>query len=860
LFYFNVSSLATVAKLGFLLVALPLVCSCSVTKHLTQDQMLILDEKLTINNTLVKKHPSIELTSTSPNRTILGIPFGLHIYNLASSDPDKKFDSWLNRRPKRAERINKLVSPKQVETIKNYRSTFNNWLLKTGQAPKLIDTMAIEFSKERICSFFNNTGYLDAHVSHNILKTGSNRAELEYIVDTKSQYALDSIKYRSISPEVDLLLRQKQHLSLINTGDPLIFSNLNKERSRIVQFLRNNGIYNYQQNSLRFELQTDSLNQDLNIPVTIDVGGFQNRTSNLAELTLQPYVPYRISKVNIYVDTIEEEIQQIRYTDSVTYDDFKIFSTGKLKYRPKTITNGIQIKIDSLYRDIDRTSTYRYFTSLENFKYPRIDFQPDPANERSLITSVNLVPKDRFRLGFEFDLSRSEIQDFGIGATLSFEVRNALKGAEILRLSLDNTIGASNDIPYPSQEFFNLYDVGANLALQIPRIYFPFGLNRVISSYMLPQTSLHFGTSVQRNIGLDKQFYDAALAYKWSPNNKTRINFSLFDFEYVNNRNVENFFNVYTNTYDRLNTLAGKYQGFSSYKNESGDLEIPKGVLGFLNSLNRPEIEATFEGNDFRDLINLKERYDRLVSNELILGSSVELAISSQEDYTDENFFQIRGSLDWVGTILNDVVLRNSRNAINDKGRFELGGVEPSQYIKLELDFVKRWSLGSNRVLAFRFFNGIAIPFGNSSSIPFAQSYFAGGTNDNRAWRVYSLGPGTNQAQQELNEANFKLLSSLEYRFPIIGNLNGAVFTDAGNIWNLWDEVTDPSLRFDGLKDLSEVALGIGLGLRYDFQFFIFRLDAGFKAHDPAQVKGERWWNGLAMNQAVFNVGINYPF
>ena len=276
--------------------------------------------------------------------------------------------------------------------------------------------------------------------------------------------------------------------------------------------------------------------------------------------------------------------------------------------------------------------------------------------------------------------------------------------------------------------------------------------------------------------------------------------------------------------------------------------------------MNRPEIEATFEGNDFRDLINLKERYDRLVSNELILGSSVELAISSQEDYTDENFFQIRGSLDWVGTILNDVVLRNSRNAINDKGRFELGGVEPSQYIKLELDFVKRWSLGSNRVLAFRFFNGIAIPFGNSSSIPFAQSYFAGGTNDNRAWRVYSLGPGTNQAQQELNEANFKLLSSLEYRFPIIGNLNGAVFTDAGNIWNLWDEVTDPSLRFDGLKDLSEVALGIGLGLRYDFQFFIFRLDAGFKAHDPAQVKGERWWNGLAMNQAVFNVGINYPF
>ena len=101
---------------------------------------------------------------------------------------------------------------------------------------------------------------------------------------------------------------------------------------------------------------------------------------------------------------------------------------------------------------------------------------------------------------------------------------------------------------------------------------------------------------------------------------------------------------------------------------------------------------------------------------------------------------------------------------------------------------------------------------------------------------------------------------NLEYRFPLIGKINGAFFVDAGNIWNILDNVDDLDYRFDGLSDLEEIAVGTGFGLRYDFDFFVFRLDTGFKTHNPALPKSSRWQPKYSIREAVFNIGINYPF
>ena len=183
-----------------------------------------------------------------------------------------------------------------------------------------------------------------------------------------------------------------------------------------------------------------------------------------------------------------------------------------------------------------------------------------------------------------------------------------------------------------------------------------------------------------------------------------------------------------------------------------------------------------------------------------------------------------------------------------------------SQYIKNEFEYIKYWDLSRSNVLAARAFFGIAIPYGNSDNIPFVRSYFAGGSNDNRAWFPYSLGPGSVSAVNDFNEANLKLALNLEYRFPIVGDVNGAIFADAGNIWNVLDNVEDPNATFDSFASLKDIALGTGIGLRYDFTYFLFRLDLGFKTYNPAEIQSERWFKDYNFANSVLQIGINYPF
>ncbi|CEN49941.1 hypothetical protein CCAN2_2020006 [Capnocytophaga canimorsus] len=162
--------------------------------------------------------------------------------------------------------------------------------------------------------------------------------------------------------------------------------------------------------------------------------------------------------------------------------------------------------------------------------------------------------------------------------------------------------------------------------------------------------------------------------------------------------------------------------------------------------------------------------------------------------------------------------------------------------------------------MAFRSFFGIAIPYGNSDNVPFSQSYFAGGSNDNRGWRAYDLGPGSSGSVLDFNEANMKATLNLEYRFPIVGALKGAIFTDVGNIWNVFDNTQIEGAKFDSFGSLKDVGFSTGLGIRYDLGFFVLRLDVGNKTYNPALPIGERWISKLSMGNFVYNFGINYPF
>ena len=275
--------------------------------------------------------------------------------------------------------------------------------------------------------------------------------------------------------------------------------------------------------------------------------------------------------------------------------------------------------------------------------------------------------------------------------------------------------------------------------------------------------------------------------------------------------------------------------------------------------LNSAFPDLTITSDNFKEVLSISERKRRLTENNLIFASNFKWSRDTRENIFDKDFERLRFKVEAAGNMLA-VVANAAGLQKNENDQYKTFGVAFSQYVKGEVEYIKHFQLKDDKILALRAFGGLAVPYGNSTSIPFTRSYFGGGANDNRGWRAYDLGPGSSGGIFDFNEGNFKLSFNAEYRYTILGAFKGAFFIDAGNIWNVLDDVDIPEFRFDGIADLKEIAIASGLGVRYDFGFFVLRFDAGFKTHDPGRPVGERWFKDYNFSNVVLNIGINYPF
>ena len=845
------------SKLAIIFIMFIIISGCVGAKKIAGDSYLLEKNTIFKNNQELPNDPIKFLLVDKPNKKILGIPVKRNIYSLAGSNSDSLFNEWLGRKENRKKRLNNLLSPKQVRELGRYKSKLNNWLKNSGEAPVFLDSSSIQKNVNRLKQFYTNKGYFDTKVFSKNSLGMHRKAEVKYFIEPGKQYTIDSITKKINSSALDSLYESSLTESLIQKGYPFEIDRFEAERSRLINLFRNKGVYNFQQNSIQFTAAIDSSGADTKIPVIIEINDLQKRENDT--LINFQYRIHPVSKINIYIDTPGQLGQLSSFMDSINYNNFSLFFKGKLKYKPKALEEVIFIKKGEAYSDLERSQTYRYISNLRNFKYPSITYNIIDSNKPDLVANIFLNPKERFSMGFDLDLSHSNIQDFGFSIGSSFGIRNIFRGAEILEIGVKNTFGSSSDISTIDQQLFNLYELGADIKFKFPRVLFPINLDDIIPKTKNPSTDITFSGTLQQNIGLDKQYFGAGYQLNWQPNSQAKLNLKLIDLEFINNENVNNYFNVYRNSFDKLNNIAKSFNTNLENINSDGNLKIPNGANNFISEVQNNQTLLTEKNPEYQEVNLIRERQTRLTTNNLIFGSSFIYNYNSQQNILDESFFQLQWKLNLVGTLLNEII-KSTNTPKNDNDQFEIAGVTPSQYFKTELNYIKHWQLSRRTVLAFRGFGGVAIPFGNANSIPFTRSYFSGGSNDNRGWRAYKLGPGSSSNLNEFNEANFKLTFNLEYRFPLIAKMNGAFFIDAGNIWNVLDNVTDPEYRFDGFEDLSEIAIGTGFGLRYDFDFFVFRLDTGFKTYNPSLPKTSRWEADYAIRNAVFNIGINYPF
>ena len=787
-----------------------LLSSCSISKNLTEGEKILKRNNLFINDVITQNDSLNNLFLQNKNSTFIGIPVGALIYTASKSNTDSIFDNWLLKK-RNKKKLTRLFSEKQVNQIREYYKSFNNWKKDNGEKLVLIDSSKTLESAKNLNSYFQNIGYLDNRVSFEIEddKTKSFFADINYKVSTGPQYYVGDVNSIIESKIIDSIYKNNIEKSFLIKNQIFRTKNFEFERDRLNRLFKNSGIYNFQINSILFDVEIDSAKNVYSLPIKVII-----KDDN--------YKVHKIDKISV------KSLKEVESLD--LNSDF--------------ISRQIKFKTGSVFNDSLRTITLQNFNKLDLFSFPSISYEYLNKSRNSLEANIILNSKKKYGIGFGLDIKQSNIEDIGVSFENRFKTRNIFKNGENLEISASGSLGKSANV--------TISQINYDLILRFPKFLF-LKNNKALKS--LDQRSfINLGASNQRNIGLDRNSFKFDLNYSWSKKNNF-YNLSLSQVELIKNKNIQNYFNIYSNSYDIINEIAKDY-AFNTNYFLNGNLKIPDGIDLFIDDALSIH-SLTLSSEDYKQINYLNNRKKRLTTNNLIIGSTFSISNNYETRYDKTNFNQWRIKFQSAGALTN-ILIGNSKK--NNEGLKTISDLPFSQFIKSELSYIKHWTLGDNSTIASRYFLGFAIPYGNSNNIPFSESFFGGGSNDNRAWEVYRLGPGSSGATDEFNEGNLKIAFNFEYRFKMFGRFNGALFTDIGNIWNILDDTEDDRRTFNNLKDLNELAIGSGFGLRYDSGLFVFRLDMGLKTYNPARNKDERWFKDFSLKKSVFNIGLNYPF
>lgn len=569
--------------IAFILIAI-FICACNAVKRVPDGKSLLIKNNIVVNGKNTNDEIAANQMYQKPNGTLLGFKLRLNLYNLANLNPDSTYQAKFKNHPGLYERQSKLLSAKQVDRLGQsflYKG-IHEFLKSTGEAPVIIDTAKTKKSLLRLKFYYFNNGFFNVSTDYTIDSVARKKAKINYNITTGPAYILDTIKTNIMTPALDSLYKTNPEAPLIKSGNQYKTSDFEDEKNRVTTYFRNHGAYYFQPTYVTFDIDTIGKKNKADVTLIVNNNNIQERDSSRTE----PFKLYKISDVNIYTDYSPANAKT-KITDSTTYNNFNLYSYKKLKYKPRAITDAVFINKGSTFSDTRTTLSSRYLNNLKIFNYPSIQYEVDKRDStaQSLIANVYLTPRKKYSFGATFDVTHSNIQDFGIGASISETIRNVFNRAETLEISTRLNLGSSKDMANPNNNFFNVSEYGVDLKLNFPRILMPFGTEKIIPKRMIPSTSVSAGFSKQRNIGLDKENFTGGIAYNWSPKRNNTAKLELLNAQFVRNLNPNNYFNVYTSSYNELNGIANQYNTVPANVDDNGNLIISSGTTGFTNDV-----------------------------------------------------------------------------------------------------------------------------------------------------------------------------------------------------------------------------------------------------------------------------------
>lgn len=693
---------------------------------------------------------------------------------------------------------------------------------KIGEAPRLLDSALVDMSTLQMRRYLFNKGFFNSEVVPYI-DIKNKKAQIDFWVQPNRPYHIKDLKFNIEDPKITALyLRNIDSLPMIHKGDQFDADSISLIRDRFYLLMRKNGYFDYVRQSMYVDVDTNNNQASLLINVPNPTG-----TSG--------HVPYKIARnsfiIRDHLGNVGTDLSQSKeLPNKISITDY----SGKFK--EKTLLNNTFLKPGKLFNMNDETLSYDLLYDLNTFSTIRILYEKNPDSSLNVVYDLTPRPRMSNQVEGEYTFS-SGMGGFNIGNIFSH--RNLFGGAEQLDLQLRYGILFDSRIDGKLWDriFNNDFQIGVNIT--VPRLITPFKLNHDYETG-LPKTI--FTTNLQ--------IFDQSNTYS----NRYIVN--TISYQWMQNKRIQH----------HLTPLVLEYRKGILDNQFAQDL-IDQGYLLYVRSNNRAYFGLGVQYSHTYNYSQLNK-----LENFNYLKSSVDLS---------GNLLQLAGSL------LNFDV--------NENGEKELFGVPYLQYAKFETDYRHYRYFGGDRQLVFRINPGIAIPYGNNSSLLiFEKSFFGGGMNSMRAWQARTLGPG-NYNRKNLDPSlrtnlrnldqlgELKLETNIEYRFRILRNLwgakiKGATFIDMGNIWRLEENELNPGGEFKFNQFFNQLAIGTGVGLRIDMDYFIFRLDAGLKVKDP-QFQGEDQWVITKLGRAKsfkqefydqhfpdryrffqFNFGIGMPF
>ena len=828
-------------KLSLTFLFLLILVSCNSTKHVAEDEHMLTQNYIYVDSVRNKSSEIQKYILQKPNPRFLDLPFALYIHNIGNHDKPNTPSEWGKKNPKSYNLIKNIFSEKQSISYANSFINLNKWFLNY-QGPEIINKRKVKRTADNLLAYYKTQGYFKSKVDTVVNEYKDKKATVEYHITKGKPTILDTISLKIDSKVLDSIYKDSKYKSLLKSGDQYNDKTFRNEASNVLKLFRNNGIYHFSEAALGFYVDSDKDElpyYNTNVEFLISGSRLKEIDGNYIN---KPFKVQKISKINVYTDySFTKKGEPI--LDSINYKGINFLAHNKVKYNPKYLSQSIFIKPNTVYKDTLRNLTRNHLKSLKNFKSTNIKFSQIPGSDNELKMDIFLAPIEKYTLGLETELTHSNIREIGSSAKFSISNRNAFKGAELLKLSFLGSYFTSRNGPG--------WEIGTDASLEIPRFVAPFGLSKLVPKEMSPRTLFSIGSSFQRNIGLDRQTFTFLSDYKWQFNSKKTIQLEIFNTQYIKNLNTSNYFRIYNSEYNNLETVANVYPNKTLPENTS---ENNSGIVNFISTVSNDSSFKASNPEEYNTALNILNRYNIITSDFLIPTISYTFNYNNQTTFDDNNFSFFKFRIANSGNILG-LISKNS----NSKGKKTFAKIPLAQYFKTDIEYKKFWDVGENSVFGIRSFLGAIIPYDNSD-IPFTKSYFAGGSNDIRSWQTYELGPGSRNTGLEFNVGSLKFLTSAEYRFDVVSNLKGALFIDAGNIWDITgSDFVDDNAKFNGFSSLKNIAVGSGFGARLDFSFLILRLDVGFKTYEP-YLTGNKWLKNYNFANAVYNIGINYPF